>query len=342
MRTTPLPEYQAEATLPAAPFDRIEAALRAIAETRGYELHNGHGRSIWCALPSGEFGAKKRGDGALLYARAHSAAGVAPMQAAMDSIIGDMALTPARWIGVGDEGKAPHNFSLAHVESVKPVSADFLRLRLRGDRLDRLAANDSIHFRLVQPPPGDPAPEWPRIGNKGQTVWPVGEKALHRPVFTTRHVDAGSGWLETDIFLHDGGRSSDLARLARPGDTLGLIGPNGGGIPIADRLLLGGDETAYPAIARILEHTQANGEVWLFGKRADYPFPASRLTINHLPGGEAELARLLREAPPRPGTFFWIGTERHALDPLRETILGTLGHPPHQTHLSAYWARNAG
>lgn len=339
MRVTPLPEYQAEAHLPVASFDLIDTALRAMAETRGYELHDGHGRSVWCALPEGEFGAKKRGDGVLLYARAHDAQGLVPMQAAMDGIASDIALGPVRWIGVGDEGKPPQNFSLARVERVTQIAPDFMRLRLRGDRLDRLAADDSLHFRLIQPTAGDSAPEWPRIGPKGQTVWPMGEKALHRPVFTTRHIDAAAGWIETDIFLHDSGRSAKLARQIQPGTTLGLVGPSGGGIPIADRLVIGGDETAYPAIARILEKTRANGEVWLFGKRVDYPFPASDLIINYLPNGEAELARLLIGAPPRPGTFFWIGTERSKLEPLRQTILGALNRPAKLTHLSAYWSQ---
>ncbi|MDN3712569.1 hypothetical protein QWZ10_13950 [Paracoccus cavernae] len=40
--------------------------MRDLAARRGLDLHEGHGRSIWCELPVGEFGAKKRGEGTLL------------------------------------------------------------------------------------------------------------------------------------------------------------------------------------------------------------------------------------------------------------------------------------
>ncbi|WP_347137503.1 siderophore-interacting protein [Paracoccus sp. SSK6] len=52
-----------------------------------------------------------------------------------------------------------------------------------------------------------------------------GAAALHRPAYTVRHIDPAAGWLETDIFIHDGGRACDFAISAAPGTPVGLTGP---------------------------------------------------------------------------------------------------------------------
>ena len=71
MRVTPLPEYQAEALLTDTDFAPIDAMLRQEAQEHGLDLHEGHGRSVWCQIETGEFGAKKRGANVLVFARAH-------------------------------------------------------------------------------------------------------------------------------------------------------------------------------------------------------------------------------------------------------------------------------
>ena len=44
---------------------------------------------------------------------------------------------------------------------------------------------------------------------------------------------------------------ADFARDAKPGDRAALLGPGGGSLPAAQSILLAGDESALPAIARI-------------------------------------------------------------------------------------------
>ncbi|WP_103172484.1 siderophore-interacting protein [Paracoccus sp. SY] len=341
MRHDPLPPYQTQASLPDLPFATLDALIRAEAAEHGLDLHDGHGRSTWCKLPDGgEFGAKMGPTGSILYVRAHDRHRLHDLREAVTHRLGGHlpSLRPA-WSSLDRPGAHPPNFSLARVSSVTRIAADFLRLRLEGGDLDRLS-RDLIHFRLVLQPEGTTLPVWPMIGNDGRTVWPKGAATLHRPAYTVRHIDPDAGWLDTDIFIHDGGRACDFAAQAAPGTLVGLSGPGGGGIAQARSLLIGGDETAYPALARHLEAAadDAGGECHLFGARADYPLPRHPgIRVIHAPGGEAALAERLR----RDGTDarrIWLATERSRLEPLKSAILGDLGIDKATAHLAAYWS----
>lgn len=147
------------------------------------------------------------------------------------------------------EGTLPPNFRLARVEAITRLSPNFLRLRLRADDLGFMART-GLHLRLLQPI--DPArPVWPRLSATGRTVWPD-PGLLHMPVYTIRAIDSAAGWLDVDIYLHGRGPTCAWAKAARPGDPVGISGPGGGWLPPGKHLVLGGDETALPVIARIL------------------------------------------------------------------------------------------
>lgn len=341
MRHDPLPPYQTEASLPDLPFAVLDAVIRAEAAEHGLDLHDGHGRSTWCKLPDGdEFGARMGPSGSILYIRAHARDRMHSLLEAVGHHLAEH--LPGRrivWSSLDRPGAFPPHFSLARVAGVTPVGRDFLRLRLEGGDLARFA-RDLIHFRLVLQPAGVAAPAWPVIGDDGQTLWPRGAAALHRPAYTVRHIDAAAGWLETDIFVHDGGRACGFAADAAPGALVGLTGPGGGGIALGARLLIGGDETAYPALARTLEASgpATTGECYLFGASADYPLPTHPgIRVIHAPGGEATLAERLR----RTGTTaerIWLATERSRLAPLKAAIIDDCGIDRKHAHLAAYWS----
>ena len=135
MRTSPLPEFQSEASLPNLPFAPLDGAVRALATAQSLSLHEGHGRSVWCAVAQGEFGAKQRGQGSLLFAHAHHPGDLPALQQQIAALAG---VVPA-WSSGADAGKFPPNFSLAHVESTVRISDNFMRLRLRTDNLERFS-----------------------------------------------------------------------------------------------------------------------------------------------------------------------------------------------------------
>lgn len=154
-----------------------------------------------------------------------------------------------------DAGALAPGLSVMTVLRVSQPSPGFLRVRLQGPDAARFGLN-GLHFRLLLPRPGR-APVWPRIVASGRTEWPSGPDSLHRPVYTVA-AQAGD-WIDFDIFRHANSPTCDWA-LSRPeGSEVAIIGPGGGWCPEAPRLALFGDETALPAIRRML--ALAKGEV---------------------------------------------------------------------------------
>lgn len=152
-------------------------------------------------------------------------------------------------------GALAPGLSLMRVERIWQRTPGFIRVRLVGPDAARFGQG-ALHFRLLLPPVGR-APQWPRVTETGRTLWPEGEGAPHRAVYTT--AAQRDDWLEFDIFRHAGSPTCDWADRAMPGAQVGIIGPGGGGVPQAGRVWLFGDETALPAIARIL--AEAPGQV---------------------------------------------------------------------------------
>ena len=333
MRHTPAPQFQAEAPVAIA-FEMLDQMLRDQAEQHGLALHSGHGRATWVTLGQGEYGARRQGDGAVVFARADSPDWLFTLkEAATFHVVGLGCVTAQAlsWTGPDQAGAYPPNFSLGRVAWVRPLGADFLRMRIAARDITRLG-RDMIHFRIVMPQ-ANGVTEWPRLSSAGQAVWP---QDLHRPAYTISAIDVDAGWLETDIFVHDGGRICDFANQTLAGTELGVMGPGGGGVPQAASLLIGGDETAYPALARIIaaQAPDAKIDCHLFGTSADYPFPAHPgLRLTHAPMGEADLAATLSGGVEAEKV--WIATERTRLQPLKQAILRQI--PKDRAHLAAYW-----
>ncbi|QFQ88787.1 siderophore-interacting protein [Paracoccus kondratievae] len=158
-----------------------------------------------------------------------------------------------------DVGALTPGLALMRVVGVTPRTPRFVRVRLQGEQAARFGQG-SLHFRLLIPPQGRP-PQWPRVAANGRTVWPEGADALHRPVYTV--ADQAADWVDFDIFRHADSPTCDWACQVRPGDQAGIIGPGGGWCPEAATLRLFGDETALPAIARMLALTRGDVRAWL-------------------------------------------------------------------------------
>lgn len=159
-----------------------------------------------------------------------------------------------QWARV-DAGALAPGLSLARVDSIRKVTPNFWRLRVAAPDAGRFGQG-SLHFRLLIPPAGQIA-EWPRVAETGRTVWPEGAASLHRVVYTV--VNHAETWIEFDVFNHAGSPTCDWIASDPTGRMVGLLGPGGGWCPEAQRLILFGDETSLPAIARML--TLARGEV---------------------------------------------------------------------------------
>lgn len=208
------------------------------------------------------------------------------------------------WERVETGALAP-GLSLMRVVAVSNPVPGFLRLRVEGPEAARFATG-GLHFRLLLPRPGQVA-VWPRIAASGRTEWPEGEAALYRPVFTV--AAQAEDWLEFDVFRHAGSPTCDWAESAPLGQEVGLMGPGGGWLPEAPHLRLFGDQTALPAMRRIL--ALARGEIRAF-LRAD---PADLAELSQDPRVEivSDLLAALRACPlPEAGFVWFAGPEAEA------------------------------
>ena len=133
-----------------------------------------------------------------------------------NAVVGQMRhLMPAvadamRWSDSGEVLELPANFQFMRTIKVEELGPVFLRATLQGDDVSAYGT-DSIHFRLVQPVP-DGHTDWPTVAPNGSIKWTDGPTAPHKPVFTVRSVDYDAGQIVTDIFLHDGGKTTEWGR----------------------------------------------------------------------------------------------------------------------------------
>lgn len=250
-----------------------------------------------------------------------------------------------RWSGAGQTGALPGNFHFATVQSVTPLCSTFLRVTIKADDLSSFG-DASIHFRLALTPEGLGQAEWPHLGENGIAVWPKGETAFHRPVYTARRVDPVSGTLDFDVFIHEGGRVTNWAQSANPGDTVALTGPGGGGIPQTDRIAIYADETAFPAVARILETLPEStiGHAYLLadqGQDNGYEIPNhSGIELNWLarPEGHNLADIALKQRPDMRDHFWWFASEK--ADTMRiRSIRKEENKATSEAYIANYWSK---
>ncbi|GGX68164.1 siderophore-interacting protein [Tateyamaria omphalii] len=243
------------------------------------------------------------------------------------------------WSDTVQSGLRPPNFQFAEIKTTTRLCASFQRVTLTLSKPDGFG-DHVIHFRFVLPRLDDSAPEWPTLASNGSTRWPAGAKALHRPVYTARAHRGDE--IDVDVFVHAGGRTSEWAVAAAPGTSVALVGPGGGGILDACRVVLAGDETAYPAVSRIIDGLPegAQGRVILLnhsGQR-DYPIPChDGLTVDWVEPPDF-VSTVSAAASDCADGYLWIAAEAGHINALR-TSDQILRHPKSQRYVSAYWKR---
>lgn len=200
------------------------------------------------------------------------------------------------WTGDGADAGLPF-FRAMEVVASHAVTPRMRRVVLRGDAAH--FSGPGLHARVLIPPRGR-VPVWPHAGADGRIVFPEGADALVPRVYTVRAVDAAAGTIAIDAVLHEGDcPGATWAREAAPGDPVGLLGPGGSHPEPAAWNLFAGDETALPAIARLLERLPAESfavvriEVADAAERQPLTSPA-RLDLRYLtrdgrPAGRAGL-----------------------------------------------------
>lgn len=166
------------------------------------------------------------------------------------------------------------------------------RLRLSGNDLARFDTFANLHLRLYVPDEPGQALTRPVLGLDGRPRL----SGCAMRYFTIRDIDAAAGWLDIDFVLHEAaGPACNFACRAKPGEFCGISGPCGLSVKPARRYLLAGDETALPAIARIVKSLPVETEGLILvdtharDARVDFDRPpamALRWLNGSLPGEE--------------------------------------------------------
>lgn len=271
------------------------------------------------------------------------------------------AAAPAfEWSGDAAAPRAIPFFHEMRVLAARQLTPRMRRVTLTGADVASFEGGAGLHVRLLIPPAGRD-PVWPRPAPDGRTLWPTGVDALVRRVYTVRRVDRLAGTLDIDMVVHadDHAPGSHWALTAQPGDRVGLMGPGGGPPPDADWLVLAGDETALPVIARIAEGLPAGRRVVALIEVADaaeeQPIAsAAELELSWLhrdgaPAGSGDrLERALRALDwtgQDQGVLrgqVLVGCEHRAAQAIRRWLLDASGLARKNVNVSAYWRLGRG
>jgi NADPH-dependent ferric siderophore reductase len=223
-----------------------------------------------------------------------------------------------------------------------------MRVTLSGPDLDGLViAEPAASVRLLLPSPGSVdlvTPTW----NGNEFLLSDGTRPIIR-TFTPRRFEPGIPELDLDMVIHDGGIASAWAASAAIGSSAAISGP-GRGYTIdsaASEYVLGGDETAIPAVSQLLESIPHVIPIEVHIETADgsgvIPMPDHPLatTTWHQADGQgppgAALVRAIQSAEIAESTLVWCAGEAASMHQIRTHLFGKRGLPRSQATVRGYW-----
>jgi NADPH-dependent ferric siderophore reductase len=231
-----------------------------------------------------------------------------------------------------------------------PAVAEHIRDGITIPALRTFGFDDDIKIVLPDLSTHPQEVEPPRNTIAGTLQWSPGSTDFVR-TYTVRAFDAEARELTIDFALHATGLASTWARRTKPGDTLPVIGPRlSAGLPTsADWMLIGGDETALPAIGHCLEKLPPDLPATVVIEVAEPShhqdlFCAAPVDITWLyrseSNGETRLAETVRQQPWRDGQpFLWVAGETITIKPLRRWASQEMSIPREHTQIAGYWRR---
>ena len=199
--------------------------------------------------------------------------------------------------------------------------------------------------------PGQSEPVLPVQQDK-DLVTPRDPRPLARD-YTVRRWNPEAGELDIDFVKHGIGIGTTWASRAQPGDRIHFTGPsNSKAFPVdADWLLVAGDDTTIPAIARLLDELPDNARAQVFIEVTD---DSHRLKLRTLP--HVEVTWLIRDSTEAGTTpllvdavrsttwwdgrpFAWVAGERAGVRDLRRHLVEDRGMAKTDIEFTGYWRR---
>lgn len=259
-----------------------------------------------------------------------------------------------------------HPPTLREVEVVRTVdiTPGMRRVTLSGEQLGAFTTADGVvrpafaspgfddDLAFYFPYPGQRDPVLP-VQGEAKLIVPKDPRPLSR-AYTIRRWDPEAGELDVDFVEHGVGVGTTWADRTRPGDRIHLSGPRTSkAFPTgADWWLVAGDDTALPAIGRLLDELPSDVRAQVFIEIAE---DAHRQELRELPGvdvtwlvrsgAKAGTVSLLTEAvrgtPWWPGqAFVWLAGEHTAVRDIRRHLVEDRGVPKEDIDFAGYWRRS--
>ncbi|MFT3688960.1 siderophore-interacting protein [Paenirhodobacter sp.] len=305
-----------EAAIGLDPSDpRIEALCdHLVAHGIGRADAGGETRLTFPHFPGAEVRLSRLRAGLRLCITAHDTRAFDALRQAVSASVLQVSGVPVHW-SQGEQMPGLRTLRLAAAQEVSPT---LRRLTFSTGDAARFARLDALHLKMLLPDPARP-----------------GETVLRK--YTVRAVDVAAGRLAIDFVLHrDAGPGAEFARRARIGDAVDVIGPGGGGLARADWYLFAGDDTALPAIARMLEALPgvARGVALLAAEPVALCAPPG-VAIRWLRGGLPDAVRAV-EIPATGRRYVWAGCEYAPFRAIRADLRGR-GLAPDEHLIVSYW-----
>jgi NADPH-dependent ferric siderophore reductase len=235
------------------------------------------------------------------------------------------------------------------VVAVSQVTPSVRRVTLTGDPTAVAGLEPTVN--VLVPRVDDPAPRWPAVARDGRIVWPTGSHGVSLRSYTARRQEPVTGEVDVDFVLHGDGPAAAWASAARPGALLGVAGSGSLGFSPAATLLLAADETALPAVSRILAEVSPDVrgvallEVADEDEEQDLSAPRGiELRWLHRRGTSPGESTLLVDAVaaldrPDGAVFAWVGAESATVRSVRADLRGRWGLSRGEHHAIGYWRR---
>lgn len=249
------------------------------------------------------------------------------------------------------------------VTRIDEISPRYRRVVFGGEDLAsafpfaRFAPSDHVKVYFPDPETGALV-SYRNIGTEEDEEWEVdGQGEPIRRDYTPRAWDPVSGELTLDFVLHDHGIAGRWAGTARAGDRLVVMGPRANWLlpqNYAHYVALG-DETALPAISRILEEAPAHASVTALIEIADaaeeqplgggddrrvHWIRRDSAVVADGDGSALETAlKALALPPDTDGLYVFAAGETVAMKPIRRYLRREVGLRKRQVTVDGYWKR---
>ncbi|BBH16080.1 siderophore-interacting protein [Nocardioides baekrokdamisoli] len=157
--------------------------------------------------------------------------------------------------------------------------------------------------------------------------------------YTVRSFDADS--ITIDIVVHSRGLVTEWAADDVVGQSVTITDAKGSYAAATDAawIMLVGDLTAFPAMARIAESTDRPVRIWAEAPSIPPGYFPSSADVNHLPqGAQSRLSAIVEEISwPEGDGYFWMAGESAQMRSIRKFLMHDRAMPTSAYDVMGYW-----